>query len=251
MHCYKSLPSQRVAAPCCSRSYLIARPTITKAAREVLLIADDVTKSYDEDKQLFSGLTFSVVEGDKLAIVGTNGSGKSTLLKIMAGLDDFDAGAVQRNKGAKIGYLMQEPVMNETHTVLQAVLQSDSAVARAVQAYQKAVASSSGDAVSKELEKAIDLMNTFSPTSWEIDGEAKRILNSVGISDKLFATPVSKLSGGQRKRVALASCLLGKPDLLVLDEPVGDYPFTHIHTSSPLPADILTLYPLADKSHGH
>lgn len=218
---------QVVAAPFfCSRPRLYPQRLTShvQAAREVLLIADEVTKSYDEDKQLFSGLTFSVVEGDKLAIVGTNGSGKSTLLKIMAGLDEFDAGAVQRNKGAKIGYLMQEPVMNESHSVLQAVLQSDSAVAKAVQAYQRAVASSSEDVVSKELEKAIDLMNTFSPTSWEIDSEAKRILNSVGISDKLFATPVSKLSGGQRKRVALASCLLGKPDLLVLDEPVSQPP---------------------------
>lgn len=83
-------------------------------------------------------------------------SGKSTLLKIMAGLDEFDAGSMQRNKGAKVGYLMQEPKMNESHTVLQAVLQSDSAVAKAVQSYQKAVASSSGDVISKDLEKAIE-----------------------------------------------------------------------------------------------
>ncbi|KAG2438575.1 hypothetical protein HXX76_005125 [Chlamydomonas incerta] len=183
---------------------------------EVLLIADTLGKSHDGEKQLFQGLTFSVVAGDKLAVVGANGSGKSTLLKVLAGLDDFDAGSISRNKGARVGFLPQEPPLPVGVSVLQAVLQSDSDMARAVQEYQRALSTADG-AVSKELEVAIEKMNTFN--AWEIDAEAKRVLEAVGITD--LNVCVDNLSGGQRKRVALAAALLGKPDLLVLDEPTN------------------------------
>ncbi|KAG2502161.1 hypothetical protein HYH03_000648 [Edaphochlamys debaryana] len=173
-------------------------------------------KSHDGEKQLFQGLTFSVVAGDKLAVVGPNGSGKTTLLKVLANLDEHDAGSIQRNKGARVGFLAQEPALPPGVSVLQAVLQSDSEMARAVQEYERAVHSAHG-AVTKELEVAIERMNTYN--AWEIDADAKRILEAVGITD--LTAPVDKLSGGQRKRVALAAALLGKPDLLVLDEPTN------------------------------
>ncbi|PNW81895.1 hypothetical protein CHLRE_06g265100v5 [Chlamydomonas reinhardtii] len=193
----------------------IATAVATKRG-EVLLIADTLGKSHDGEKQLFQGLTFSVVAGDKLAVVGPNGSGKSTLLKVLAGLDDFDAGSISRNKGARVGFLPQEPPLPAGVSVLQAVLQSDSDMARAVQEYQNALATANG-AVTKELEVAIEKMNTFN--AWEIDAEAKRVLEAVGITD--LSACVDNLSGGQRKRVALAAALLGKPDLLVLDEPTN------------------------------
>ncbi|GLC41037.1 hypothetical protein PLESTB_000950000 [Pleodorina starrii] len=193
------------------------RGAVATKRGEVLLIADTLGKSHDGEKQLFQGLTFSVVAGDKLAVVGPNGSGKSTLLKVLAGLDDFDAGSISRNKGARVGFLAQEPPLPAGVSVLQAVLQSDSQLTRAVQEYQRALATADGGAVTKELELAIEQMNTLN--AWEIDAEAKRVLEAVGITD--LNAPVDKLSGGQRKRVALAAALLGKPDLLVLDEPTN------------------------------
>ncbi|EFJ52913.1 hypothetical protein VOLCADRAFT_86383 [Volvox carteri f. nagariensis] len=209
---------------------------------EVLLIADTLGKSHDGEKQLFQGLTFSVVAahnpvtasvcrsapctvllyvccisyraGDKLAVVGPNGSGKSTLLKVchglregrgeggkgrkkksragrtavLAGQTDFDQGSISRNKGARVGFLAQEPPLPAGVTVLQAVLQSDSDMARAVQEYQRALATANG-ALTKDLEVAIEKMNTYN--AWEIDGEAKRVLEAVGITD--LNAPVDKV----------------------------------------------------------
>ncbi|GAX75302.1 hypothetical protein CEUSTIGMA_g2747.t1 [Chlamydomonas eustigma] len=221
LHNSRSLTDSRWFTTRCPHKAACARlvsATKTKAGRDVLLIADDVAKSYDGDKQLFTSLTFSVVAGEKLAVCGQNGSGKSSLLKIIAGLDQMDSGVMNRNKGAAVGYLPQDPQLPEEATVLQAVLQSDSAVARAVQAYERALSTADG-AITKELEAAIDKMNTYN--AWEIDAEAKRILEAVGIPSHLLGTTVAKLSGGQRKRVALAGTLLGKPDLLVLDEPTN------------------------------
>ncbi|KAL6746405.1 P-loop containing nucleoside triphosphate hydrolase protein [Haematococcus lacustris] len=188
---------------------------------DVLLIADDLGKTYDGEKQLFSSLTFSVVAGEKLAVVGPNGTGKSTLLKLVAGIETHDTGTLTRNKGATVGYLPQDPPLPQGATVLQAVLQSDSVVARTVQQYQQALAASEAASgkVTKELEVAIERMNTYN--AWELDSEAKRVLEAVGLGEQLLATQVSALSGGQRKRVALAAALLGKPDLLILDEPTN------------------------------
>ncbi|GIL85565.1 hypothetical protein Vretifemale_14058 [Volvox reticuliferus] len=208
----RRLPGDRLAL----RGIVLPCSAIATKRGEVLLIADTLGKSHDGEKQLFQGLTFSVVAGDKLAVVGPNGSGKSTLLKVLAGQTDFDQGSISRNKGARVGFLAQEPPLPPGVTVLQAVLQSDSDMAKAVQEYQRALATATG-AVTKELEVAIEKMNTFN--AWEIDAEAKRVLEAVGITDLNAA--VDKLSGGQRKRVALAAALLGKPDLLVLDEPTN------------------------------
>eukprot|EP00798_Chlamydomonas_sp_ICE-L_P006245 gene6245-2869_t len=160
-----------------------------------------------------------------------NGSGKSTLLKLIAGQYEVDSGSLTRHKGANIAYLAQEPVMPEGATVLQAVLQSDSMVAKTVQNYQKAI-ESAGGSITKELEAAIDKMNVYN--AWEIDSEAKRVLEAVGIPEAMFNQPVEKLSGGQHKRVALASALLGKPDLLILDEPTNHMDHKRVALASAL-----------------
>lgn len=183
---------------------------------DVLLIADTVGKSFDGDKTLFSGLTFSVVSGDRLAIVGPNGTGKSTLLKVISGSEVPDQGTITRNKGAKVGYLAQDPDFDPDMTVLQVLLQGDSAMSRAVQQYQKALVTAGGG-ITRELERAIEQMDALN--AWEVDAEARRVLEVVGMKDP--SVKVGQLSGGQQKRVALAAALLGNPDLLVLDEPTN------------------------------
>ncbi len=147
----------------------------------ILLNAADISKSYTE-KPLLSGLSLSIHEKEKLGLIGVNGTGKSTFLRILAGQEDPDSGTVILTGGTRIGYLPQNPVFRQNASILSQVL-SDTA-----------------DSGAKEY-------------------ECKNILTRLGITD--FDAPVDTLSGGQRKRVALAACLVRNVELLILDEPTN------------------------------
>ncbi|MFV0351032.1 MAG: ABC-F family ATP-binding cassette domain-containing protein [Oscillospiraceae bacterium] len=148
-----------------------------------MLSAEKISKSYSE-KQLLSDCSLYINERDKIGVIGLNGAGKSTLLKILAGVEQPDSGLVTTQTGARIAYLPQNPVFDKDSTVLQQVLAN-------VQATQKTVQ----------------------------EFEAKRILDKLGISG--FEDKVSTLSGGQKKRVAMACALITPADLLILDEPTN------------------------------
>lgn len=161
-----------------------------------LLTIEHLTKSYTE-RLLFDDTSFSINDGDKIGVIGINGTGKSTLLKIAAGLEVPDQGSVVRGRNLDIRYLPQNPEFIEGDTILESIVRDVASPAK----LSAAGGNDGHDAV------------------WDLESQAKIILTKLGIFD--FDAKVETLSGGQKKRAALASVLLSTTDLLVLDEPTN------------------------------
>lgn len=185
----------------------------------MLVWIDGVSKSHDGDRTLFEDVNCTVGRGEKMAVIGANGSGKTTLLRIVAGEDAPDRGKVQNRRGLRVGYLPQEPELVAEHTVLDAVVKADTQVGEAVRQYEEALVKSANEAPGsmKALELAMAKMDSLN--GWELYAEARRVLEGLGCRD--LDQRVQELSGGMRRRVALAAALLAQPDLLVLDEPTN------------------------------
>lgn len=185
-----------------------------------LLTIENINKSYSE-KVLLKDVSLSINEGDKIGIIGINGAGKSTLLKIISGKEEFFEGKVSANKNIRIEYLSQNPDFNEEATVLEQVFRADSKELSLIRDYENLVKILEKDDKNQELNKKlikiqeeIDRLNL-----WEIESEAKNILNKLGITD--YNQKIKELSGGQKKRVSLATALITPSDLLILDEPTN------------------------------
>ncbi len=173
---------------------------------------ENLTKSYG-DRLLFGDITFGVDEGDRIGIVARNGTGKSTLLSIIAGTESADSGTVVFRKGIRVAYLPQDPVFAEGATVISAALDNDDPVAAVVRRYSEALAS--GDAGrTQELTHEMDAAG-----AWDYEDRLRRLLTRLGLED--MSAPVSRLSGGQRKRLAIARTVMCEPDFLILDEPTN------------------------------
>lgn len=185
-----------------------------------LLSVENITKSYGE-KVLFENVTFGVEDGDKVGIIGVNGTGKSTFLKVIAGLEPADSGKVSIGNRVTVRMLAQDPTFAPNETTLEHVLGGDSPQARAVRAYttaMEAIELNPNDlAVQDKLMKANELMSEFD--AWQLESDAKMALTKLGIYD--YEAKVETLSGGQRKRVAMAAALLLPSDVLILDEPTN------------------------------
>ena len=149
-----------------------------------LLTMEGVTKSYT-DKILLDKVDFAVNDHEKIGIVGVNGTGKSTLLKVVSGLEAADGGSISSGKNVKLRYLPQTPVFDGGATILEAVLKD----------------------------------NADKSNEWTIESEARAMINRLGLPS--YDTKVDTLSGGQKKRVALAGALLAPVEILVLDEPTN------------------------------
>jgi ATP-binding cassette subfamily F protein 3 len=193
-------------------------------AAATILTIQDLQKSFGVE-QIFSGVTFQVLEKERVALVGANGAGKSTLLKILAGFDLPDSGTITTLTGLRTAYQAQEATFRQSDTVWEAALNAfDSA--RQAEAEIKALEARMGDTDGDELdalfERYAELTSQFELSGgYEMEHRTEQVLGGLGFSADDYTIPVSRLSGGQKTRLALAHVLLEDPDLLMLDEPTN------------------------------
>lgn len=172
-------------------------------------------------KPLFENVTLGLEDSDKIGIIGANGSGKTTLLRMIAGLEEPDTGRVVRAKGQTLAYLSQNPPYDENLTVLETIFASSSGVMQTIREYE---AVCHDLAAGKDDEATLERMSTLQHEldmsgGWDIEANARAVLQKLKITDT--HAKMGTLSGGQRKRVALAHELIFKPDILILDEPTN------------------------------
>ena len=183
------------------------------------LSVENISKSFGE-RVLFEGLNFGLNYGDKVALIANNGSGKTSMLKIIAGKDVPGTGKVTVRNGIRIGYLEQEPVFNEKYTINELLYNSNAGVVKIIREYESALEMQTNDyndITAERFEKAS--INMEKANAWNFDNELKQILTKFKIVD--LEGKVEMLSGGQKKRLALALLLIDAPDMLLLDEPTN------------------------------
>ena len=173
---------------------------------------ENLTKSFG-DRLLFGDVTFGVFEGDKIGLIAKNGSGTTTLLRIIAGEEDYDSGAVVFRNDLKVAFLHQLPEFDLNLMVIDVCLSGNDAITETIKEYEDSLVT--GDAVL--IANAISRMDAVG--GWDYEDRMKQVLTQLNITD--FNQPVRELSGGQRKRLALAKAIISNPDFLILDEPTN------------------------------
>jgi ABC transport system ATP-binding/permease protein len=192
-----------------------------------MISIENVTKTYGE-KQLFNGISFTISEKERVGLIGVNGTGKSSLLKIVAGIDLADEGEIIAGKDYTISYSSQQPELDNNLTILDQVLKGDSPTFKIVRQYEATLEQLNHNPNNLQLQdrlfslqKEMEALN-----AWDASANAKSILNKLGIEN--YQQKIAELSGGQKKRVALAEVLIDSPDLLILDEPTNHLDFDSV-----------------------
>ena len=176
------------------------------------LQAENLAKRFG-DQLLFENISFTIFQHQKIALIARNGTGKTTLMEILAGNDTPESGLITKTGDIKIGYLRQIPDLNENDTVFEAVFQSGDETVETIRNFENALRRNHKDDITKYTE----LMERHH--AWDYEVKVKQILSQLKITN--YDQPISQLSGGQKKRVAMANVLINEPDLLMLDEPTN------------------------------
>lgn len=177
------------------------------------LSVENVAKSYGERK-LFSGISFGINQGQKVGFVAKNGTGKTSLLNILAGTDSPDEGQVVYRKDIVTAFLPQEPDLDPNLTVEETIFASDNEILKVIERYEKALLNPDD---AENYQKAFEQMEAFE--AWDFETRYKQILFKLKLED--LDRKVGKLSGGQKKRLALATMILNNPDFIIMDEPTN------------------------------
>lgn len=182
--------------------------------------AEGLTSTYGE-KTLFKDVNFIINENDRIGLIGVNGSGKTSLLNVISGETSPEKGTIIKPNDYTIGYLKQQPELDENKTIMEAIFEGQQPVFKTIRAYEDALRKFSDH---PEDPQAIDRYTKMQAKmdqedAWEADSQVKTILNQLKIKDT--SQKIAELSGGQQKRVGLAQVLIEQPDLLLLDEPTN------------------------------
>ena len=177
------------------------------------LSVENISKSYG-DRILFKNISFGINAGQKIGFVAKNGTGKTSLLNILSGDDSPDDGNVVYRKNLKVSFLSQDPNLDPNLTIEETIFSSDNPILKIIEAYEKAI-ENPNDA--ETYQAAFENMDAHH--AWDFETRYKQILFKLKLED--LSQKVSNLSGGQKKRLALANALLTQPDLLVMDEPTN------------------------------
>jgi len=191
---------------------------------QYVFVMQNLSKVFPGGKELFKGITLSFLPGAKIGVLGVNGAGKSTLLKIMAGVDKEFNGEAWAADGVKVGYLEQEPKLDPNKTVMENVMDGVGKVRDLLKEFEevslKFAEPMSDDEMNKLIEKQAELSEKIDAAGgWDLERNVEIAMDALRCPDK--NADVTKLSGGEKRRVALCRLLLSKPDLLLLDEPTN------------------------------
>lgn len=183
----------------------------------VYLQVEGLTKSFG-DRLLFQNISFGIDQGQRVAIVAQNGAGKTTLLNIIMGRESEDSGTITFRRDLRVGFLTQEPSFAPGMTVGQACFATDTDVVRAIEHYESLIENHANDEIySNDIQLAMAEMDRLN--AWDYEARVRQILGKLDIHD--LDRKIEHLSGGQQKRLALATVLISEPDLLLLDEPTN------------------------------
>lgn len=185
-----------------------------------MLTVENLYKSYGE-KVLFKDITCTISPNERIGVIGVNGTGKSTFLKVIAGLDFAEKGDILHPKDYHIEYLAQEPELNPNLAIMEQIYYGEAEIMKLMRGYEAALLKLQNDPENTEIQNHLMSMQQKmdEEDAWEANTTAKTILTKLGITD--FNKKVSELSGGQKKRVAIAKSLIQPADLLILDEPTN------------------------------
>jgi ATP-binding cassette subfamily F protein uup len=178
------------------------------------LSAESIAKTFN-DRWLFKDVTLGIAQGEKFAFVGNNGVGKSTLLKILTGEIQPDGGKVSMRQGIRLGYLTQQPSVDEKLTVKDVLFSDSNEIARVVKEYEDCI--HHPDTTPERMQAVLERMEELK--AWDYEAKVHEVIEKLGVPD--FDKKFGELSGGQKKRIFLAQLLLQEPDLIIMDEPTN------------------------------